>query len=410
MAAVDMSPGRKKPVVSDSHMYYSFQWEVKNFHDITTRKICTSEFLIVDTIWRLEIYPIGYDEHENFVSVYLRPTRLPCPKEVEFCIYLKLDAGLKRKLKKFTSRRVFCEKQSQGFERFIDRRELYELLGERDNFIVGVELYFVEANIETDYADFHPNESGKSISDASRSEAFDPPSYYVPQFEDKLNDPSFSDVEFKVDGQSLYATKFLLCCRSSYFRAMFQTSNMCESTQQVIQLPGFKYDAVFAVFKYIYTGCFEFDAEEMKPQDTKDIEKHSFDYLTAVYTLSDMYELPELCHWIEKILVTVVSMNNYELLLHFAYRYELCRVLAKICLFVAKHWLDVQHSETFMTLLNSGDGPLILLLFNGVMMARTGASEREVYQRLITRKSPDPSESISVSSDEVPSELDITYS
>ncbi|KAK9768894.1 hypothetical protein K7432_000123 [Basidiobolus ranarum] len=409
MASLDTSTGRKRPVVSDSHMYYSFQWEVKNFHDITTRKVCTSEFLIMDTIWRLEIYPIGYDEHENFVSVYLRPTRLPCPKEVEFCIYLKLDVGLKRKLKKFTSRRVFCEKQSQGFERFVDRRELYELLGERDSFIVGVELFFIDVNIETEFSDFHLSESG--VTDISGLEAFDPPSYYVPQFEDKLNDPNFSDVEFKVDGKDLYATKFLLCCRSSYFRAMFQTSNMCESTQQTIHLPGFKYEPVLAVFKYIYTGCFEFDIDDLKPQAVKeDTEKNSFEYLSAVYTLADMYELPELCRWIERILVTIVSIKNYDQLLHFAHRYELCRVLAKICLFVAKHWLDIQHSDSFMTLLNSGDGPLILMLFNGVMMARTGASEREVYQRLLARRDLDPSESLSASSDDVPSELEITYS
>ncbi|KAK9766394.1 hypothetical protein K7432_004561 [Basidiobolus ranarum] len=412
MTTLDMNLSRRRPIVSESHMYYSFQWEVKNFHHITTRKVCTSEFLIVDTIWRLEIYPIGYDEHENFVSVYLRPTRLPCPKEVEFCIYLKLDVGLKRKLKKFTSRRVFCEKQSQGFERFVDRRELYELLGERDSFIIGVELFFINTSSDTEITDSQQlTASGGNTTDATSLENFDPPTYYIPQFEDKLNDPNFSDVEFKVEGKALYATKFLLCCRSSYFRAMFQTSNMCESTQQIIQLPGFQYEPVFAVFKYIYTGCFEFDVQTPKQRDIEGSEeKDAFEYLSAVYTLSDMYDLPELCLWTEKILVSIVSMENYDQLLHFAYKYELCRVLAKICLFVAKHWLDFQHSSSFMELLNSGDGPLVLVLFNGVMMARTGASEREIYQRLLMRRDLDPNESISVSSDDVHSEFEITYS
>ncbi|ORX92408.1 POZ domain-containing protein [Basidiobolus meristosporus CBS 931.73] len=396
MTTTGLNFSHKRPTVSESHMYYSFQWEIQHFQHDSTVKICTSEILILDTIWRLDIYPVGYDEHEEFISIFLRPIQLPCLKEVEFCIYLKLDIGLKRKLKKFTSRRVFCEKQSQGFERFIDRNELYEQLGERDSFIVGVELYFINA---TEASELHLDHSLGTVTNSSPN--YDPPTYYIPQFEDKLNDPNYSDVEFRVAGKTLYATKFLLCCRSSYFRAMFQTSNMSESTQQVILLPGFQYEPVFAVFKYIYTGCFEFNAKSLKQQDDQETLKNDvFSYLSAVYTLSDMYDLPELCLWTEKMLVNIVSVENYDQLLHFAYKHDLCWVIAKICLFIAKHWLDFQYRSSFMNLLSSGDGPLVLLLFNGVMMGRTGASEREIYQHIIAKREMDSYESVTSSSDD----------
>jgi leucine-zipper-like transcriptional regulator 1 len=68
-----------------------------------------------------------------------------------------------------------------------------------------------------------------------------------------VNNPKFSDVTFIVEGQRVYAHRFILFSRCDYFRCMFE-AGMKESTADEINVPGIKHKVFLAVMQFIYTG------------------------------------------------------------------------------------------------------------------------------------------------------------
>eukprot|EP00918_Siedleckia_nematoides_P096254 GHVU01211143.1.p1 GENE.GHVU01211143.1~~GHVU01211143.1.p1 ORF type:complete len:532 (+),score=90.99 GHVU01211143.1:322-1917(+) len=79
-----------------------------------------------------------------------------------------------------------------------------------------------------------------------------PDSTLAKDLEEAVLNSAFSDVTFLVEGREVPAHK-LLCARSAYFRAMFN-SQMCENHAGMpIEIPGVTYDVFKSVLTFLYT-------------------------------------------------------------------------------------------------------------------------------------------------------------
>ena len=82
-----------------------------------------------------------------------------------------------------------------------------------------------------------------------------PPSTFASDLGDFVDNRELSDVRFSVEGKIVSAHKFILCARSSYFRAMFLGGAYKESTHadEAIELPGVAHHVFVIMLKYLYT-------------------------------------------------------------------------------------------------------------------------------------------------------------
>lgn len=78
----------------------------------------------------------------------------------------------------------------------------------------------------------------------------------------------YSDVTFIVNGEEIFAHKYILAMRSAYFRGLLY-SGLAESTQREIKLNDVPLEAFKATLKYIYTGCMALC--EMKDEHILDV-------------------------------------------------------------------------------------------------------------------------------------------
>merc|ERR1719378_871030 len=81
-----------------------------------------------------------------------------------------------------------------------------------------------------------------------------PPSNLVNDLRKLVNNPTFADVTFLVEGQPVYATRAHLAARSEHFRALFY-GGMRESsgTDEQITLPDIAHPVFCQLLEYIYT-------------------------------------------------------------------------------------------------------------------------------------------------------------
>lgn len=98
-----------------------------------------------------------------------------------------------------------------------------------------------------------------------------------------LNDPTFSDVVFIVEGKRIGARKAILGILSEKFRAMF-TSGMLESRAKEIEITDVSYSVFYSILEYLYTGRVQFGGgTEGQPVST--------DFLCEVLFAADRYIL-----------------------------------------------------------------------------------------------------------------------
>lgn len=68
-----------------------------------------------------------------------------------------------------------------------------------------------------------------------------------------LDNASFSDVTFVIEGKKMYAHRCILYARSEYFRSMFD-SKMRETSEKEITIQNISYEVFRAVLEYLYSG------------------------------------------------------------------------------------------------------------------------------------------------------------
>jgi BTB/POZ domain len=78
-----------------------------------------------------------------------------------------------------------------------------------------------------------------------------PPPTIISDFRSMVNNETFSDVTFIVEGRSVYAHKLMLT-RCSYFEALF-LGQMREAHMDTIRIEQVRYDIFLLVLEYLYT-------------------------------------------------------------------------------------------------------------------------------------------------------------
>ena len=143
-----------------------------------------------------------------------------------------------------------------------------------------------------------------------------------------VDNDEFSDVVFKVDGESVHAHKSILAGRCEHFAAMFR-SGMRESVEGEIVIPNASRNVFILLMEYIYTDSVVVDVK----------------FAVDLYMLADLYRLDRLAN----ICVTVVKRNlstqNATTILQHAAD-EGCQVLKDIAMeFVIRNFERISKTD-----------------------------------------------------------------
>ncbi|KAK9717444.1 hypothetical protein K7432_006201 [Basidiobolus ranarum] len=347
-----------QPLVVQSHRLYTFQWKLSNLTKEFNSQLITPTFVAQEVPWKLCLTPSRDKIH---ISVHLQPALpLLLPKEVEFCVYLRREPGTRRRLRKSTMRHRFFKRSKAGFERFLARSELNKYV-HNGHVVLGIEMYYQPANsIESPEELLYPEE-------IESDEEYD-----VPEFFEKLNDPSFSDVEFLVDSRVIYASRFLLKARSKYFRDLFSGYSMTKDDPFKVYVDGFHFEPLLGVFAWIYTG---------RLHQVAGCDEDPMGFLCEMYAIARMYSLKGLMLILGNRFNQVIDVDNFDRVMELSSALEIPILLAKVCVFAALHWDSVCNSNALLRLLKSKPD-LSKLLINGVMSSREGATESEIASLL----------------------------
>ena len=102
----------------------------------------------------------------------------------------------------------------------------------------------------------------------------------------RINDPTYSDITFIVEGRKFYAHKIVLSLISEHFHVMF-CSGMKDSKINEIVIEDISYPIFYSIMHFLYTGDFEFGAE-MEGQE------HSLDQLHEFLRFADRFMLTDI--------------------------------------------------------------------------------------------------------------------
>mmetsp|Transcript_34681 Transcript_34681/g.60983 ORF Transcript_34681/g.60983 Transcript_34681/m.60983 type:complete len:290 (+) Transcript_34681:683-1552(+) len=79
-----------------------------------------------------------------------------------------------------------------------------------------------------------------------------PQSSLVQDLRSMINEPMFSDLILRVEGQEVHANRALLGARSEFFKAML-FSHMLESTHNIVEIGDISFNVFMIVLHYLYT-------------------------------------------------------------------------------------------------------------------------------------------------------------
>jgi leucine-zipper-like transcriptional regulator 1 len=146
-----------------------------------------------------------------------------------------------------------------------------------------------------------------------------------------INNSTFSDVVFMVEGKPIYAHKAILSAQCEHFRAMFM-SGMKESSQSQIDVKDYSYNSYLLMIEYLYSGSIS----NFSPKVANDL-----------LGLADAYMLEGLKYLCENTLMHSVDNDNVCTLLIEANKFS-SGELKKFCIqHLIKNFSEVQSTKAF---------------------------------------------------------------
>lgn len=148
-----------------------------------------------------------------------------------------------------------------------------------------------------------------------------------------VNDSTYADVVFVVEGHYLYAHRAILAARSEHFRNMF-ASGMRESKEKQINIPEIRFNVFKALLEFLYTNQADVDGE----------------LAIQLYSCADLYRIERLKELCEMKVRTGITVENAPFLLKVAD--ELSNTLLReICVrFIISHFDTVSKCDSFKVL------------------------------------------------------------
>ena len=126
-------------------------------------------------------------------------------------------------------------------------------------------------------------------------------------FRDLCNNQQFSDVQFLIEGRTVYAHKIIITRLSEHLKTMF-SSVMRESRENIIEFKGIRYSVFMILLKYLYTGEVEIDAGT-------EGQEISTEFIIELLQGADRFLLDPISHECEKILIERITPENAALVL-----------------------------------------------------------------------------------------------
>jgi leucine-zipper-like transcriptional regulator 1 len=156
-----------------------------------------------------------------------------------------------------------------------------------------------------------------------------PPSTIISDFRALVNNDTFSDITFTVEGRQVYAHKLLLM-RCSYFEALF-LGQMREAQMTTIRIDEVRYDIFLSVLEYLYTDQLAFgyhDAMEL-------------------FEAADRFCIHRLKSMCEKRMLECINIENAASILHAADVHSAVALRSKAKKYVLSHFEEVSKTAAF---------------------------------------------------------------
>jgi len=121
-----------------------------------------------------------------------------------------------------------------------------------------------------------------------------------------VNNPKFSDLRFIVEGETIYAHRSILYCRSEHFRAMIDNGMRESSEESIVFDDSISSDTFLSIMEYIYTGSV-----------TRLSANNAVDLIVA----ADRFLLFELKDMVERYLILRIDVDNVMIFLQWSTQY-----------------------------------------------------------------------------------------
>jgi len=156
-----------------------------------------------------------------------------------------------------------------------------------------------------------------------------PPTSLISDLKLFVNNEELSDITFVVEGQYIYAHKFMLV-RSSYFRAMLM-GEMREASESMIRLEQIRYPIFISLLEYLYTDEVEIALESAM----------------ELFVAADEFCVPRLKAMCEKRMITSVTVDNAAAIFLAADLHSAESLKSKTLSFILSHFESVSKTLTF---------------------------------------------------------------
>nr|CAB3266537.1 speckle-type POZ protein B [Phallusia mammillata] len=313
---------------------FSYMWTINNF------SFCREEMgevLRSSTFssgandkmkWCLRVNPKGLDEEsKDYLSLYL--LLVSCHKsEVRAKFKFSILNSKREETKAMESQRAyrFVQGKDWGFKKFI-RRDF--LMDETNGLLPDDKLtLFCEVSVVQDSV----NISGQS----SMMQLKVPECRLAMDLQSLLDQSSFTDCIFSVDGNEYKAHKAVVAARSPVFRAMFE-HEMEESKLNRVEIPDISHEVFKEMLSFLYTGT------------SPNLDEMAADLLAA----ADKYALERLKVMCEESLCSNLSVENVAEILILADLHNASQLKEMAIDFINNHALDVMETGGFNLMVRS---------------------------------------------------------
>jgi RCC1 and BTB domain-containing protein len=175
-------------------------------------------------------------------------------------------------------------------------------------------------------------------------------STYTQDFQSALNQSDFSDVTFVVEGQRIYAHKFVLFTRCKHFLSMFKHEMKEQQTNEIV-IKDTSYISVYAFLEYLYT-----DSTTIPPQNAMEL-----------LNIGNMYQLERLKQLCEKLIRRNISIDSAADIFRGACTYQADELQTFALRFIMKNFGAVVKTESFAKL----DKDLIVSILRAIPSQRS---------------------------------------
>eukprot|EP01087_Luapelamoeba_hula_P003141 TRINITY_DN1295_c0_g2_i11.p1 TRINITY_DN1295_c0_g2~~TRINITY_DN1295_c0_g2_i11.p1 ORF type:complete len:1352 (+),score=256.35 TRINITY_DN1295_c0_g2_i11:242-4057(+) len=149
-----------------------------------------------------------------------------------------------------------------------------------------------------------------------------------------VNNPTYSDFVFQVQGQQIYAHKVILCARApSYFETLFH-SGMRETTEAVLHVEDVEYSAYLAFLTWVYTDKLDVSADDA----------------VELLALSNQYHITRLQQQAESVVIKSVDIENVAYVWKLSVMFHTSQLQQFCTSIICKHFAAVQSTDAFASL------------------------------------------------------------